>query len=114
MKKKPLRDRREQDPAFMEQFGKWIQEGRIGDSREVRDLPGILDNEEALKKFQTEGIKAARQVLQPVRLDRLVAPQHDAHRLAIGDLADIVARRLARVVEAELLELRVMLPHPVQ
>lgn len=64
MKKKPLRDRREQDPGFMEQFGKWIQQGKLTDSRDVRDLPGILDNEEALKKFEKEGLKAARQVLQ--------------------------------------------------
>jgi hypothetical protein len=64
MKKKPLRDRREQDPAFMEQFGKWIQEGRLADSRDVRELPGILDNEDALKKFQYEGLKAARLILQ--------------------------------------------------
>jgi hypothetical protein len=64
MKKKPLRDRREQDPEFMEQFGKWIHEARLTDSRDVRDLPGILDNEDALKKFEKEGLKAARQVLQ--------------------------------------------------
>ena len=64
MKKKPLRDRREQDTSFMEQFGKWIQEGRLADSRDVRELPGILENEDALKKFETEGLKAARQTLQ--------------------------------------------------
>jgi hypothetical protein len=64
MKKKPLRDRREQDPTFMDQFGKWIQEGRLADSRDVRELPGILENEDALAKFKTDGIKAARQILQ--------------------------------------------------
>ena len=64
MKKKPLRDRREQDPAFMEQFGKWVQEGRLSDSRDVRELPGILENEEALKKFEKDGLKAARLILQ--------------------------------------------------
>jgi hypothetical protein len=64
MKKKPLRDRREQDPGFMEYFGKWIQEGKLTDSRDVRELPAILENEEALKKFEKDGLKAARQVLQ--------------------------------------------------
>src|SRR5437660_995249 len=34
MKKKPLRDRREQDPSFMEQFGKWVQDGKFPDSRD--------------------------------------------------------------------------------
>jgi hypothetical protein len=64
MKKKPLRERREQDASFMEQFGKWIQDGKLTDSREVRDLPGILENEEAFKKFQADSLKAARQILQ--------------------------------------------------
>lgn len=64
MKKKPLRDRREQDAGFMEQFGKWVQEGKLADSRDVRELPAILENEEAKKKFEKEGLKAARQVLQ--------------------------------------------------
>jgi hypothetical protein len=64
MKKKPLRDRREQDASFMQQFGNWIQTGRLTDSRETRELPAILDNEDALKKFETEGLKAARQLLQ--------------------------------------------------
>jgi hypothetical protein len=64
MKKKPLRDRREQDPSFMEQFGKWIQKGKLTDSRDVRELPAILENEEALRMFEKEGLKAARQVLQ--------------------------------------------------
>lgn len=64
MKKKPLRDRREQDPSFMEHFGKWVHEGRLADSREVRELPGILDNADAFKKFETDGVKAARLILQ--------------------------------------------------
>jgi hypothetical protein len=64
MKKKSLRDRLEQDPEFVRQFGQWVFEGKFPDARDVRDLPSILENEEAMRKFQKEGIRAARLVLQ--------------------------------------------------
>jgi len=64
MKKKVLRDRREQDPEFMRRFGKWVFEGRLPDSKDVRILPGVLENEEALAKLESDGIRAARLVLE--------------------------------------------------
>jgi hypothetical protein len=64
MKKKPLRDHREQDSSIMVQFSEWIMEGKLADARDVRDLGAILDNPEARKKFEKDGIKAARAVLQ--------------------------------------------------
>jgi hypothetical protein len=63
MKKKPLRDRMEQEPEFIHRFGVWVQQGKLVDSRDVRDLPAILENEDSLRKFEKEGIKAARVVL---------------------------------------------------
>lgn len=64
MKKKPLRDRREQETDFMGQFGEWIFDGKLPDSKDVRMLPAILENTEALAKLEDEGIRAARQVLE--------------------------------------------------
>lgn len=64
MKKKPLRDRLEQEPEFARTFGQWVFENKLPDSRDVRDLPAILQNEDASRKFAKEGIRAARLVLQ--------------------------------------------------
>jgi hypothetical protein len=64
MKKKALRDRREQEPEFMRRFGQWVLDGKLPDSRDVRDLPAILENEDVLKKFEKEGIQPARKLLQ--------------------------------------------------
>jgi len=63
MKKKPLRDRLEQDPDFAVQFGKWVHEGKLAEAKDVRDLPAILENEDAARKFEKEGIRAARTIL---------------------------------------------------
>lgn len=64
MKKKPLRDLRDQNPDFMRKFGQWVLEGRLPGGTDVRDLPGILDNEEALRVFESKGIRDAKLVLQ--------------------------------------------------
>lgn len=64
MKKKQLRDRLEQDPDFGRKFGQWVFDGKLPDSRDVRDLPAVLENDEALRKFEKEGIRAASVILQ--------------------------------------------------
>ena len=87
-RKKSLRDRREQDPSFMQQFGQWVLEGKLGDSRDIRDLSSIRENEEAVKKFEKEGIKAARLVLQAA--DPSIVPNlYSAIDQASGELEGI-------------------------
>lgn len=63
MRKKALRDRRDEDPNFMLQFGDWIIKNKLPDSKDVRHLPQILDNHEAYQKFLTKGIKESIAVL---------------------------------------------------
>ena len=63
MGKKALRDRREKIPEFMKEFGTWVLNGKLPDSKDVRDLPGILENNEARQKLDNEGVRAARLVL---------------------------------------------------
>jgi hypothetical protein len=104
MKKKPLRDRREQDPSFMEQFGKWIQQGRLTDSRDTRDLPAILENENALKKFETEGLKAARQVLQAAD-PSLASNLYSAIDQATNELSTISLQELTDLEEGNEIKL---------
>jgi hypothetical protein len=64
MRKKQLRDRLEQEPDFIKKFSQWILDGKLPDSKDVRDLPAILDNPDAQRKLEKEGIRAARLVLQ--------------------------------------------------
>lgn len=63
MKKKPLRDKRDQDPKFMEKFGDWILAGKFPDAKDVRILPEILDNKDALADLQKHDVQEARAVL---------------------------------------------------
>lgn len=64
MAKKELRDRRESDPEFMREFGQWVLRGNFPESKDVRDLPPILQNEQATSVFEKEGIRAARVILE--------------------------------------------------
>ncbi len=59
MKKRELRDKREEDPNFMVQFGDWVKGGKLPDAKDVRLLPPILETEEAYKAFLKAGIRQA-------------------------------------------------------
>lgn len=113
MKKKPLRDRREQDADFMKQFGKWVLDGKLPDSRDVRELSAILDNDEAFAKFEKEGVKAARQVLQaadPSLTSNLYSAidhaSHELESISMMEITDLEAgndakmEKLQRLVKA--------------
>lgn len=63
MKKKDLRDKHEAEPEFIRQFGDWVLKGKFPDAKDVRLLPEILNNSEALKKLQISSIRAAESVL---------------------------------------------------
>jgi len=63
MKKRALREHRERNPEFMEDFRKWVKEGKFPDSRDVRTLPDILDNPKALEVLKRSTIQAAETVL---------------------------------------------------
>lgn len=63
MSRPALRRRRSRDPEFMELFGRWIEEGRLTKAREVRDLPNVLADDEALRLFEAEGMTSAKRLL---------------------------------------------------
>jgi len=63
MKKKELRDKRENDNDFMIEFGNWVFEGKFPDAKNIRRLPEILNNKKAMEKFLNSGFKEAQQVL---------------------------------------------------
>ena len=63
MKKKELREKREEDPGFMKMFRQWVREGKFPDAKDVRDLPEILDTDKALEAFEYGGTQSAKSVL---------------------------------------------------
>lgn len=63
MKKKELRERFKEEARFKQSFHKWVNEERINDSKQVRDLPMILANAESVKALEQSGFEDAQKVL---------------------------------------------------
>jgi hypothetical protein len=63
MKKAQLREKRENDQTFMKTFGDWILQKKFPDSKDVRQLPLIMDDKEAFNKFLNKGIHEAIMIL---------------------------------------------------
>jgi hypothetical protein len=63
MRKKELRDKRQNDPKFMKTFREWVLQGKFPDAKDVRVFPDVLLNPRAFKEFEQKGIHAAERVL---------------------------------------------------
>lgn len=115
MKKKPLRQRYAEDTEFKQNFNKWVAEEQITEALQVRDLPTVLENPEAVKALETEGFTEARNVLirnDPALESNLFwsvkkatealkqAPASDIHDLKAGNAQKIIMlRNLHRAIE---------------
>lgn len=115
MKKKDLKRRFNEDMEFKQQIHKWIASGRINDSKQVRDLPLILENSEATKALEDKGFKEAQEIL--IRNDPSLAsdlflsvknateklkkaPADDIQDLKAGDPQKVIMlRNLHRAIE---------------
>jgi hypothetical protein len=62
-RKKDLDGRYTDDLPFQQQFKRWLKDGRLNDSKQVRQLGAILDNPQATKVLDEEGWNAAASVL---------------------------------------------------
>lgn len=95
MKKKELRDERENNADFMIEFGDWVRAGKFPDAKDIRRLPDILNNEEAKKKFLDSGIRDAQKVLfnsNPSLVSNLYsAVDEAANQLENLSLAEVTA-----------------------
>ncbi len=98
MKRKSLRDRLEFDRDFIKEFGQWVLDGKLADSRDVRDLPAILENADALRKFEKEGIRAARLVLHDAN-PSIVSNLYSAIDQASGELETISLQEITALQE---------------
>jgi hypothetical protein len=63
MRKKELRDKRENDPKFMKSFRQWVFDGKFPDAKDVRVFPDVIANPRAFKSFEQKDIQAAERVL---------------------------------------------------
>lgn len=115
MKKKDLRQEFNDSLEFKQQVHKWISEGRLTDSKQVRDLPLILENPEATRVLNDDGFEDAQKVL--IRHDPSLAsdlflsvktateklkkaPANDIQDLKSGDAQKVIMlRNLHRAIE---------------
>ena len=63
MKKRELRERFQNNLQFKQRFHKWLEDGRLTDSKQIRDLLTVLVSPEALKALDEKGIDEAVRLL---------------------------------------------------
>jgi hypothetical protein len=63
MKKKDLRERYDESAEFRQKIYGWLEKDRISDPKQMRSLPGVLQNPEATKALDVHGFDAAAKVL---------------------------------------------------
>jgi hypothetical protein len=63
VKKRELRDRFDQDPQFKVRFHRWLTDGKVTDSKQVRELAAILGNPQAAAAMDKSGFDEASKVL---------------------------------------------------
>jgi ParB-like nuclease family protein len=93
-RKKELAERYGEDFEFQQQFKRWLAEGKLNDSKQVRDLTSILANDQAMKVLGEEGYPAAAGVL--IREDPALG----------SDLYDSVKRATEKLAKAPADEIR--------
>jgi hypothetical protein len=93
MKKKEVRERFTNDLQFKQRFHKWLEEGRISDSKQVRDLPAILANQQATTALEKKGFEEAIKVLiqadPALQSDLFAAIKHATEQLKAAPASDI-------------------------
>lgn len=92
--KKDLAARFTEDFEFQQQFKRWLAEGKLTDSKQVRQLETILANDQATKVLGDEGYTAAAGVL--IREDPSLG----------SDLYDAVKRATEKLTKAPADEIR--------
>lgn len=93
MKRKEIRQRFMDDAQFKQKFHRWLADGRITDSKQVRDLAAILDQPEALKALETTDFNEAARVLMrndpSLESDLFWALKHATEKLKTAPANDI-------------------------
>ncbi len=93
-KKKDLAERYSEDLEFQQEFKQWLEDGRLTDARQVRNLNSILANNQATMILAEQGYAAAAAVL--IREDPSLG----------SDIYDAVKRATDRLAKAPADEIR--------
>jgi hypothetical protein len=112
MSKKPLRERRDADPKFMERFDQWVFTGKFPDAKDVRALPEILENTEALAALEKDNVQKAQAVLfaeNPALSSNLYSvvdrASEELESIALSELKALKAGDAPRVAKLRRLQL---------
>jgi ParB-like nuclease domain len=113
-RKKALSERYSDDLGFQQQFKRWLADGQLNDSKQVRQLETILDNPQAARVLDEDGYNAAASVLiredpslgsdlyDSVKraTDKLTkAPADEIHDLAKNKQKLLMLRNLRRAID---------------
>lgn len=111
MKKKELRDIRDENPSFMREFRRWVKDGKLPDAKDVRDLPEILAHDNVLEAFENGGAREAKALLQDrnpslvsnlwATVDRAVAELRAIPLMEIEDLRNGQVAKIRKLSELE-------------
>jgi hypothetical protein len=63
MKKRELREKYKNSPEFQQQFHGWLAQGKLIDAKQVRKLPSILENTDAVRALNEDGFEYAARIL---------------------------------------------------
>lgn len=113
-RKKDLAERYNSDLEFSQQFNSWLMDGKLTDSKQVRQLETILANPQATKVLTDDGFNAAATVL--IREDPALgsdlyesvkrateklkkAPADEIHDLADNKQKILMLRNLRRAID---------------
>jgi hypothetical protein len=93
MKKKEIREQFQNSLQFKQRFHRWLEEGRITDSKQIRSLPLILFTPMALKALDEKGMEEAVKVLMQedpsLESDLFAAVKNATEKLRLAPASDI-------------------------
>jgi hypothetical protein len=82
-------------------FSTWVASGKFNRLEDVRMIPRILANKDALKKFEAEGSRAAI-----IYLESLGDGNKDLGNVGIKELAEAFAQKIRGLVWSEVVQMR--------
>ena len=92
-------------------FGEWIRDGKIYRLRDVRQLPKVLNDEEAKSAFLSGGPRSIEEAIRILDQKANQEPEHAERTLTLRDaslyqLAEVMARRINELPYFEVTGLR--------
>jgi len=81
-------------------FAKWVVDGNIDTAQGVRDIPAIFADDEALKVFLKENLKAAKRIVDSKKVEN-----EDLSKYPYQTLANALRKKLGELAHEEIVSL---------